>query len=154
MKLARLIVLVLALAAGAVAAWLASGGRRPDHVDVVLTQKLNGNQGFKSQIILSNVRVLAVDQVLGEKDGQKVIVGKTATIEADPSKPPYLRTPASWGRRRSRYGACSIREQRPPMQIMPHGMMMLSLWSVTESRHRAEPAPSPLTPLPIPSFSL
>jgi pilus assembly protein CpaB len=55
-----------------------------DHVDVVLTQKLNGNQGFKSQIILPNVRVLAVDQVLGEKDGQKVIVGKTATIEADP----------------------------------------------------------------------
>jgi pilus assembly protein CpaB len=90
MKPARLIVLVLALAAGAVAAWLASGGRRPDHVDVVLTQKLNGNQGFKSQIILSNVRVLAVDQVLGEKDGQKVIVGKTATIEADPQQATIL----------------------------------------------------------------
>ena len=61
-----------------------------DHVDVVLTQKLNGNQGFKSQIILSNVRVLAVDQVLGEKDGQKVIVGKTATIEADPQQATIL----------------------------------------------------------------
>jgi pilus assembly protein CpaB len=61
-----------------------------DHVDVVLTQKLNGNSDFKSQIILSNVRVLAVDQVLGEKDGQKVIVGKTATIEADPQQATLL----------------------------------------------------------------
>ena len=30
------------------------------------------------------MRVLAVDQALGEKDGQKVVIGKTATIELDP----------------------------------------------------------------------
>jgi pilus assembly protein CpaB len=61
-----------------------------DHVDVVLTQKLNSNQGSKIQIILSNERVVAVDQVLAEKDGQKVIVGKTATIEADPQQASIL----------------------------------------------------------------
>ncbi len=57
-----------------------------DHVDVVLTQKGAGNANFVSDAILTNVRVLAVDQTIGDKDGQKVIVGKTATIEVDPQQ--------------------------------------------------------------------
>jgi pilus assembly protein CpaB len=32
------------------------------------------------------VRVLAVDQAIEEKDGTKVVVGKTATIELDPQQ--------------------------------------------------------------------
>ena len=32
------------------------------------------------------MRVLAVDQAVEEKDGQKVVVGKTATIELDPQQ--------------------------------------------------------------------
>ncbi len=61
-----------------------------DHVDVLLThrdkaaEKLSGVEKYVSETILRNVRVLAVDQVLGEKDGQKVVIGKTATIELDP----------------------------------------------------------------------
>jgi pilus assembly protein CpaB len=61
-----------------------------DHVDVVLThrdkasEKATGIERYTSQIILSNVRVLAVDQNVEEKDGQKVVVGKTATIELTP----------------------------------------------------------------------
>jgi pilus assembly protein CpaB len=63
-----------------------------DHVDVVLTQKQanTGNQpgitDFISTTILSNIRVLAVDQTIGDRDGQKVIVGKTATIQANPQQ--------------------------------------------------------------------
>src|SRR6202167_4820711 len=56
-----------------------------DHIDVVLTrrdksaEKASGVEKFTSDTILSNVRVLAVDQTLDEKGGTKVVVGKTAT---------------------------------------------------------------------------
>jgi pilus assembly protein CpaB len=60
-----------------------------DHVDVILTRRdagktVGGDQG--SETILSNVRVLAIDQNVQEKDGQKVVVGKTATLELSPSQ--------------------------------------------------------------------
>jgi pilus assembly protein CpaB len=61
-----------------------------DHVDVILTQrdraaeKATGNEVQTSQTILSNVRVLAIDQTVQEKNGQKVVVGKTATLELSP----------------------------------------------------------------------
>jgi pilus assembly protein CpaB len=35
-------------------------------------------------MILKNIRVLAIDQTISEKDGQKVITGKTATLELSP----------------------------------------------------------------------
>ena len=37
-----------------------------------------------SETILTNVRVLAIDQTVEEKDGQRVVVGKTATVELTP----------------------------------------------------------------------
>jgi pilus assembly protein CpaB len=61
-----------------------------DHVDVLLTrrdqekQKASGGDGFTSETILRNVRVLAIDQTVEEKNGQKVVVGKTATLELTP----------------------------------------------------------------------
>jgi pilus assembly protein CpaB len=61
-----------------------------DHVDVVLTrrdraaEKLTGVEKYISETILKNVRVLAVDQAVEEKEGQKVVIGKTATIELNP----------------------------------------------------------------------
>ncbi len=57
-----------------------------DHVDVVLTQRNSTTQKTLSETILTNVRVLAVDQTLGEKDGQKVIIGKTVTVEVTPQQ--------------------------------------------------------------------
>ena len=39
-----------------------------------------------SETILSDVRVLAIDQNVQEKNGQKVVVGKTATLELTPSQ--------------------------------------------------------------------
>ncbi len=61
-----------------------------DHVDVLLTrrdreaEKLAGGEVQTSETLLSNVRVLAIDQNVQEKDGQKVVVGKTATLELSP----------------------------------------------------------------------
>ena len=55
-----------------------------DHVDVVLTRldkTAAGKNEGKSETILANVRVLAIDQTAEEKNGQRVIVGKTATLE-------------------------------------------------------------------------
>jgi pilus assembly protein CpaB len=61
-----------------------------DYVDVILTRRTRdtgstaGSQDHKSETILRNVRVLAIDQNVQEKDGQKVVVGKTATLELTP----------------------------------------------------------------------
>ena len=61
-----------------------------DHVDVILSrrdreaEKAAGVEVHTSEIILSNVRVLAIDQTVQEKDGQRVVVGKTATLELTP----------------------------------------------------------------------
>jgi pilus assembly protein CpaB len=57
-----------------------------DRVDVILTrssgsQSKGGGDNFVSETILRNVRVLAIDQTVQEKDGQKVVVGKTTTLE-------------------------------------------------------------------------
>ena len=49
-------------------------------------EKATGVEKFVSETILRNVRVLAVDQTVEEKNGQKVVVGKTATIELDPQQ--------------------------------------------------------------------
>jgi len=58
-----------------------------DHVDVVLTrrdrfaEKATGVEKFVSDTILRNVRVLAVDQTIEDKNGTKSVIGKTATLE-------------------------------------------------------------------------
>jgi pilus assembly protein CpaB len=39
---------------------------------------------------MANIRVLAIDQTLGEKDGQKVVIGKTATLELTPRQAEQL----------------------------------------------------------------
>ncbi|MDB5635797.1 MAG: putative pilus assembly protein CpaB [Bradyrhizobium sp.] len=41
---------------------------------------------INSEIILSNVRVLAIDQAPKEKDGQNTVVGKTVTLELKPEQ--------------------------------------------------------------------
>lgn len=62
-----------------------------DHVDVILTrrdhdaeQANGGIETHVSETILTNVRVLAIDQTVEEKGGQRVVVGRTATLELTP----------------------------------------------------------------------
>jgi pilus assembly protein CpaB len=63
-----------------------------DHVDVLLTrrdkeaEKASGVDVHISETILSNVRVLAIDQAVEEKNGQRVVVGRTATFELAPQQ--------------------------------------------------------------------
>jgi len=58
-----------------------------DRVDVILSrrdreaEKASGIEANVSETILADVRVLAIDQNVEEKNGQRVVVGKTATLE-------------------------------------------------------------------------
>jgi len=67
-----------------------------DHVDVILSrrdkeaEKASGIDVHTSETILSNVRVLAIDQTVEEKNGQRVVVGKTATLELSPRQAEQL----------------------------------------------------------------
>jgi pilus assembly protein CpaB len=73
-----------------------------DHVDIILTrrdldaerirdrdaerapERVSGGEIHTSTTILSNLRVLAIDQTVEEKNGQRVVIGRTATIEVSP----------------------------------------------------------------------
>jgi pilus assembly protein CpaB len=60
-----------------------------DKVDVIRTYTPEGGPGQEaaavaSETVLKNVRVLAIGQNIEEKNGQKVVVGETATLELDP----------------------------------------------------------------------
>jgi pilus assembly protein CpaB len=69
-----------------------------DRVDVVLTRHqknpdhADSNDIVVSQIILSNIRVLAIDQAPKEKDGQNSLVGRTVTLELKPEQTATLAT--------------------------------------------------------------
>jgi len=63
-----------------------------DRVDVILSRRLKNPDRTDSaspdivvsEIILGNVRVLAIDQAPKEKDGQNAVVGRTVTLELKP----------------------------------------------------------------------
>ena len=63
-----------------------------DRVDVILSKREkdaahpNAPDVVVSEIILPNVRVLAIDQAPKEKDGQNAVVGKTVTLELKPEQ--------------------------------------------------------------------
>jgi pilus assembly protein CpaB len=63
-----------------------------DRVDVILSKRdknpdrTGPTDVINSEIILSNVRVLAIDQAPKEKDGQNTVVGKTVTLELKPEQ--------------------------------------------------------------------
>ena len=61
-----------------------------DHVDVIMTRKIAATtdrpEQTRTETVLRNLRVLAIDQTIQEKDGEQVVVGSTATLEVDPDQ--------------------------------------------------------------------
>lgn len=61
-----------------------------DHVDVIMTRRSDDTaspNGFVTETVLENVRVLAIDQTLREdEEGRHVKVGETATLELTPEQ--------------------------------------------------------------------
>jgi pilus assembly protein CpaB len=96
-----------------------------DHVDVILSrrdkeaEKATGNEVHISETILTNVRVLAVDQTVEDKNGQKNVIGKTATLELSPKQAEAL----------------TLGQQM--------GVISLALRSVVDSARSAVPEESP-----------
>lgn len=71
-----------------------------DRVDVILSRRgadADKNAASQAEIVLSNVRVLAIDQAIEEKNGQKVVIGKTATLELSPPQAETLATARALG---------------------------------------------------------
>jgi pilus assembly protein CpaB len=69
-----------------------------DRVDVLLTKRekdpnpahAGAPDIVRSEIILANIRVLAIDQAPKEKDGQNSVVGRTVTLELRPEQTSIL----------------------------------------------------------------
>jgi pilus assembly protein CpaB len=62
-----------------------------DRVDVNMVRKGQGTDKYITETVLSNVRVLAIDQQIEEKeDGTKAAVGTTATLELTPDQTKVL----------------------------------------------------------------
>jgi pilus assembly protein CpaB len=57
-----------------------------DRVDVILSKRDKNTDSVRSQVVLRNMRVLAIDQAPKEKDGQNAVIGRTATLEATPDQ--------------------------------------------------------------------
>jgi len=62
-----------------------------DRVDVLLTKRDKSPDGkgadvANSEIILTNIRVLAIDQAPKEKEGTSALVGRTVTLELKPEQ--------------------------------------------------------------------
>jgi pilus assembly protein CpaB len=63
-----------------------------DRVDLILSKReknpdRSGSADIvRSEVVLSNIRVLAIDQAPKEKDGQNSVIGKTVTLELKPEQ--------------------------------------------------------------------
>lgn len=61
-----------------------------DYVDVIMTRRsptASGGEGFITETILKNIKVLAIDQAIQEdEEGRRVKVGETATLELTPQQ--------------------------------------------------------------------
>jgi len=66
-----------------------------DRVDVIMVRRkasnnISGSNDYITETVLHNVRVLAIDQTIEEQNGEKVVVGQTATLELTPKQAEIL----------------------------------------------------------------
>ncbi|MEA2983061.1 MAG: pilus assembly protein CpaB [Alphaproteobacteria bacterium] len=92
-----------------------------DRVDVLLTIGAAGKSEYSTRTILRNVPVLAIDQTVDDRTnnekskGRPVVIGKTATLELDPSQVEILiSSQATGGISLALRSAADIAE-RPPL---------------------------------------
>jgi pilus assembly protein CpaB len=68
-----------------------------DRVDVVMTRRGDRGENYESQTILRDVKVLAIGQAFEETNGEKVMNGKTATLELSPPEAERLALSGAMG---------------------------------------------------------
>ena len=58
-----------------------------DRVDLMMTEQISDSpRRFNAKVVLTNIRVLAVDQTFRQDKDQKVVLAKTATLELTPDQ--------------------------------------------------------------------
>ena len=95
-----------------------------DRVDVILTRKIDagGVQATKSETVISNVRILAVNQIFkqaAQGDAVTVDHGETATIEVDPHQAEIVEQVQSTGELSLALRSIAESEGKTPDQIVP-----------------------------------
>jgi pilus assembly protein CpaB len=75
-----------------------------DRVDVVMTRRnedaeAGADAKYLTETILHNVRVLAIDQTIEDQNGERVVVGQTATLELSPQQVEILTVAQQMGER-------------------------------------------------------
>jgi len=69
-----------------------------DRVDVIMTRKLERESGRGiARTILTNLRVLAVDQTFRQEKDTRTVIGKTATVEVTPEQAEVISAAATTG---------------------------------------------------------
>jgi pilus assembly protein CpaB len=69
-----------------------------DRVDVILTQQISDTpRRFSSKALITNVRVLAMDQTFAQDKDQKTVLAKTATLELSPDQADMVARSAAGG---------------------------------------------------------
>jgi pilus assembly protein CpaB len=69
-----------------------------DRVDVMASHQLDGGKGYSSDMVLQNVKVLAVDQATEAAKDAKALVGAVATLEVSQGDAPVLARAQAEGR--------------------------------------------------------
>jgi pilus assembly protein CpaB len=104
-----------------------------DRVDVLLTQRQRGGPNGDHPVtstILRNVRVLAIDQSIQEKNGERTVVGRTATLELEPEQTETL------------------------ARSKQQGTLSLALRSLADADKVAEAAPDTSSPMTVIRFGI
>lgn len=58
-----------------------------DRVDIMMTEQISDNpRRFRAIVVLTDIRVLAMDQTFKQDKDQKVVLAKTATLELSPEQ--------------------------------------------------------------------
>ncbi len=110
-----------------------------DRVDVIKTVQSSSDKGAgpaTSEIILTNIRVLAIGQTIQERNGEKVVTGETATLELTPAQDgngrcsPRRSASSPWRFAASRTSMKPARprgEERSALQIIRFGVQQQAL---------------------------
>jgi pilus assembly protein CpaB len=118
-----------------------------DRVDVILTRKPEGGSGRSfAKTILSNLRVLAVDQTYRQEKDTRTVIGKTATVEVSPEQAEAIAAAAQSGSlslslRPLSAGTVSLDKPAPKKRTASNydGPVSVIRYGVTGTANRQEP---------------
>jgi pilus assembly protein CpaB len=124
-----------------------------DRVDVIMTRKPSGGGRSFARTILTNLRVLAVDQTYRQEKDTRTVIGRTATVEVTPEQAETVAASAQSGQlslalRALTDGATtslnnpdrsSLDAKKRTAAATPDGPVSVIRYGITGSANRQEP---------------